>query len=151
MRSENCLRSLTFRPRFHIYSFHNIEPFQLAHDTPILLINKHDMSMLLAACSTHIPFAWREGAWIILALPTLPLRRLRPLQESGTLRKNSLKSIEVLLRHLPRPRSNARKLDARESARLGSQVPARNEVARRRLVVDLCCGGEGNVKFWRKM
>lgn len=78
-------------------------------------------------------------------------RRLRSFQECGALRQDRLKGINVLLRRAAWSSANWRELDARERAGVGAQVPSRNQVASRSLMVDLGRGGEGQFDLWGKM
>lgn len=81
----------------------------------------------------------------------LGYRRRRPLKERSALRQNRLKGIHIILRHLPRPSSDSRKLYADERARIRAKIPAGNQVAGRRLVVDLSRRGKSEVELRREV
>lgn len=76
-------------------------------------------------------------------------RRRGALQESGALREDGLKCVDIFLETRPAP--GTRELDAREGAAVGAQVPSRNEVARGGLVVDLGRRRQGEVELRREV
>lgn len=76
-------------------------------------------------------------------------RRRGPLQECGALCQDSLESVDVVLHALAAVWS--RELDSGKGAAVRAEVPARDQVARGRLVVDLGGRGEGQVKLGREV
>ena len=73
------------------------------------------------------------------------------LEECRTLCQDRLECVDIILRHIIRSISNRREFDADESTRLRTEIPAGDQVAVRRLVVDLSRGRKGKVQFRGKM
>src|SRR5690242_1040424 len=74
---------------------------------------------------------------------------LRTLKESSALCQNSLKCVYVLLCNCSVPLAYRRELDSGERPALWAQVPSRDEIAVRWLVVDLRRGREREVELGR--
>jgi hypothetical protein len=81
----------------------------------------------------------------------MPFGSRSALQKGGTLRKDSLESVNVLLGHIIWPTANPRELNASEGSRVGAEIPPRDQVAARRLVIYLSCGRKGQVKLRREV
>jgi hypothetical protein len=110
---------------------------QLAHDAAVLLIDKHDLSLLAVA---NVAFVWRIVLWVVRLEPAFALvliGSLRTLKEGGALRQNCLKGIDVLLCDRARALAEWRKLYSCECPALWTQVPPWYQVAARWLVVYL--------------
>lgn len=135
---------------------------QLADDAAVLLVHEHDPAALAGArAALHVALAGGVVGRVIRRqllgggrLPGLcagPLRagRRRALEEGGALRQDGLEGVDVLLH--AGPGADGRELDAREGAAVGPEVPARDQVAGRRLVVDLRGGGQRQVELGRQV
>jgi hypothetical protein len=126
---------------------------KLAHHAAILLVHEHHLAVGLFA-RPCVGFARRVVLRVVLlqaALALVVLRRLRALEEGGALRQDGFKGVYVLLRHRAGRLANCGELYPRESTALGAQVPSRDEVAARRLVVDLCGRREREIKLRREV
>jgi hypothetical protein len=75
--------------------------------------------------------------------------RRRALQESGALGQNGFKGVNIVLRDLLGPVAYRWELDAGKGASFWAQVPSGDQIATRRLVVDLGGGGKREFEFWR--
>lgn len=141
---------------------------QLANHAAVFLVHQHNLAALAAAHGAVAPPRVRLAGHVVggvvrrQVLRDLALARRRgralfaarlgrrgALEEGGALRQDGLKRVDVLLDALAA--LDAGELDARESAAVRAQVPARDEVAARRLVVDLRGGGQREVQLGRQV
>ena len=149
---ETLHRERTLGTGLDVRALDEIEPLaELAHHAPILLINKHDVSVPTLRARAHVTLARRVLLRVVLNHAALLRRDARVLQERRALRQDRLKGIDLLLAHVAVPAADGRELDAGERARLGPQVPARDQVAARRLVEDLRGGGQRQVELRRQV
>jgi hypothetical protein len=96
---------------------------------------------LLASCFARLGLGLLGGSW--------GLRRGCSFKESGALGKDGLESIDIFLN--TRPGVCGGEFDPGESAAIGAEIPARNQIARRWLVVDLGRSGKREVKLRRQV
>ena len=146
----------------HVGVFHDLEAFaEFANDASVLFIDENDMTGLARGTSAHrwaagggslatrvilgvvrrrqlLAFLLRVGAWT---------RATRALQEGGALCQDRLERIEIFLGALVWSLADAWELDPGEGATVRSEIPAGNEVAIRRLVIDLCRCGDREIQL----
>lgn len=79
------------------------------------------------------------------------LRRSSTLEECSALCQDSLKCVDIFLRHFVRSWPDAGKLESDECTRIWTEVPSGDKVTIRRLVIDLCRCGKRHVEFRREM
>jgi hypothetical protein len=96
---------------------------------------------LLAGCFARLGLGLLGGPW--------RLRRSCSFKESSALGEDGLESIDIFLN--TRPGVGGREFDPGESAAIGAEIPARNQIARRWLVVDLGRSGKRKVELRRQV
>ena len=160
----------------HVGVLHDLEAFaEFAHDASVLFIDEDDMAGLARAPSTHrratgggslathvILGIVRRRHLLALLLRVGGTRATRALQEGGALCQDGLECIEIFLAALVRSLADAWELDPGEGAAVWSEIPAGDEVAARRLMIDLRRCGDGEIQlrwevkvqvevlFWRR-
>jgi len=125
---------------------------QLAHYAAIFLVDQDDLTSL--ACAVNVTLAGPVLLWVIsldAGGGLVVLGRLRTLQKGGALRQDGLERVDVFLRHRRGALANGWKLNPGEGAALGPQVPAWDQVAARRLVVDLGRCREREIELRREV
>ena len=141
---------LTFRSRFDILSFHQIEPLsKLTDNTPILFINQHNMAMPGSISMANVSLAWRivgRIVWtsLLSRLFCCSTRRFRTLCKRGALGNDGLKGVNVLL-------GDFSKLYSRKGATVWAKVPSWDEIALWGLMEDLGGRWKGKVELWREV
>ena len=104
--------------------------------------------LVLAGTGSYVPLTWTITGWVVLALDVaFGPWRMRTLQERCTLSQNCLKGVNVFLVHLSGSGTNARKLDPGERATVGAEIPTRDQIAARRLMIDLSGRWERQVQL----
>lgn len=160
----------TFGSRCHSTILDDIEAAaKLAHDAAILLINQDDPSgQVRAMTASDICLALVKVGWVVgrrfisssfsclgsssIGRSALLWRRSwsrRSFEEGGTLCKNRLKGIDVLLD--VGSAADDGELEASECAIAGAEIPSWNQVAAGRLVVDLSRRRHGKIELRRQM
>lgn len=137
---------------------------QLTNNATILLVDQYNSAAdMRAGAALDVCFPRLEASWVVgrrrvagrfsrLGLGSLGARgprRRRALEESGALRQNRLKGIDVLLD--PRATVGGGELEARKGAAARAKVPPGDQVAAGRLVVDLRRRGHGEVELGREV